>query len=117
MQITDFPEMVTVDSQLDGLGKEPRTAEQGTEEQTPILKASLPDNAKPPKRKDERVNVRELERGAGPAWPDVSEVCPDAPVVVFWGIDVMQDAFVALPQHIELHYRMEVGVAVHVVSG
>ncbi|OGV56513.1 MAG: hypothetical protein A2017_21415 [Lentisphaerae bacterium GWF2_44_16] len=117
MQVTDFPKMVTVNSQLDGLGKEPRTAEQSTEEQTPILKAPLPDNAKPPKRKDERVNVRELERGFGPGWSDVPEVGPDALVVVFWGIDMMQDTLVAFPQHIEVHYRMEVGVAIHVVSG
>ena len=58
--------MVAVDGQGDGLVQEPGVEEQGPEQQPPILKTFPPDQAEPPERNHERMDVGVPERGLRP---------------------------------------------------
>ncbi len=62
------------------------------------------------------MQMGESHRVSRPSAPNVAEMDPKPSVKVFRGVNLPQDFAVALPQHVQVHLRHNIGHAIHVVA-
>jgi hypothetical protein len=81
--------MVATDGEHDGFGDKPGAPELGPEQELPVVQPPLAHKAESIERPQERKDVGEPYPSSYSGWLVFMEKGPDAPVVVFGGIDVL----------------------------
>ena len=109
-------EMVTVDRQGDCQREHFRTAEQGPEQQLPIMGALLAHDAQAVDRVEERHHIGKIEANRKLWRSEFYQESVYPGVIIFGGIQVFHQAFIASVQHLRIHLGENIGGAIHGIS-
>jgi hypothetical protein len=116
MQFDNRSEVEPINSQGDSQREVPRPPEESPEEEPPIVGTFWPSNTQPVNRPPKSQKIFRVERASDLWWPILTEKGYDTLIIESWSINMGEYLPIAIPEGVQVHYRNDIGGAIHVIS-